>query len=147
MTEPYQICHCGYPKHMHHFRHPYKDVTTVTFDSENHSYQISGSDFPEQTSTRCAVPNCDGLRGLHQTTLIEHPYQPVVTKYRQFNFCVLPGTICSMCKTPYSQHTRGVDLHPFTMKLYVSGMEKQDKVKVADEEEDEARVEILNKFD
>lgn len=147
MTEPYQICHCGHPKDTHHFRHPYKDVTPVTFNAEKQCYEIVASEFPEQTSTKCAVPNCDGLRGLHQTTLIEHAYQPVVTKYRQLNFCVLPGTICSMCNTAYSMHKRGTDLHPFTMRLYVTGMEKQDKVRGMDDEEDEVRVEVLNKFD
>lgn len=165
----FYICHCGNTKDHHNFRHRFEKTVCVkhTILDGCDKFEMDIQKFPVRIGTKCAVPQCSLIAGLHGTRVLEHEFQPIEYSYHDAKFTVPKATKCSYiinkytveesktgcattieklgkCMLSLEKHTEMSQLHPFTTKIVFKHKTDNDKITVVDPEDDDIKI-VWNK--
>lgn len=136
----YQICHCGYPQNKHNFRHIYEGLYNIQID-EKGSCHIDANIFPSKEGLKCKEPQCNGIKVLHETDIIHHPFNP--DTYREFKFSLPVSLVCAKggCELTLGKHKQ-CQTHIFETILNVSNRKETDRISVFNPEDLNMKVKI-----
>lgn len=138
-----EICHCGFPKENHQFRHMFQGFTIYKNDSENY-YSLNAEDFLTSENIVCERPNCKYSKNIHGTDIVNHVFIPKLINSREINFTVPEDTICCKenCKLSLNEHANNFT-HLFCVKLQIVNKNENDVVKVQHPTDEEIKIDTI----
>jgi len=140
MSTFYICCHCGYPRHNHNFRHEISEIKVYRVKNQSEErFSVDAKMFPLCKATRCAKGGCNGVIGIHGTTVLEHKYIPVEYSYRNIRMVLPVDSICNKCKIVISKHN-SVMTHHFTTNVIIENLRDNDKIFIIDPEDEDRKI-------
>lgn len=136
----FYICsQCGHPENPHNFRHKF---TKTNFGRIGSTFCLDALSFTLKRNSKCSVPNCNALKSLHQTKILDHVYTPIDYEYREIKFSVPEQTICKKCSFSLKEH-QNVMTHSFTIGVNISNLGENDKILPFYTEDEDRKILII----
>jgi hypothetical protein len=147
MSTTFYICHCGFTKDNHNFKHDYKDTALVfrTMDSQNNeTFVLDANHFPVRKGVKCGKENCISTKPIHNTEIVRHLFEPFNYDYREINLTLPEDTMCSYknCKSVLKNH-KNVMTHIFETKAEILNKTEYDVLSVIDSEDDDFKIKLV----
>jgi hypothetical protein len=152
------VCHCGYTKDDHYFKHEYQELVKVQRDKIER-YLINALDYPITVSKKCGYNECKAEAKVHAPEpidpslpqeerdklrekykcLLEHVYNPVDNVYRNIRFILPEDSVCNKCGKKLSDHRKEMT-HHFHTFVHIENLSPNDKVYIEDPEDEDRKI-------
>lgn len=137
----YKVCGvCGFPENCHNFRHSFSNEYDINVDEKNIlSFDIGYCSKKE--GSKCSELQCGSPKSLHETDMVTHKFNPKI--FNDIQITIPQEMKCGKegCDLRLNQHKTEMT-HRFLVNIRITGLEKDDVVKVTNPKELKMNIDV-----